>query len=50
MATLTQFWTLCFVSFVVECIGTSKFIFTTLLVSNVKEADSNVFQSFGVPL
>ena len=28
----------------------SLFIFTTLLVSNVKEADSNVFQSLVVPL
>ena len=50
MSALTQFWTLCFLSFVAECIEKSWFISTTLSVFNVTEADSNVFQSLGARL
>ena len=43
-------WTFCFLSFVADVIGTSQFIFTTLLVSNIIEVGPNVYQSLGVAL
>ena len=41
---------MCFLSFVADVTGVSKFLFTAPLVPNVIEADRNLFQSLGVPL